>query len=165
MIFCTKEQLLQQIIKTDSDDLKQIFTFLKNTDFSVMSQGKYPLLNFSEDEAFFIIAEYTTMDIEQVNPEVHRRYVDIQIMLKGTEQIGVANLHKGKHVLYQPYDRKNDVELYKITDHESFFVMTQSDILIFFPQDIHRPCCTYNQMQQIRKVIIKVNKNFFYVKK
>jgi len=49
--------------------------------------GKYPL---DGENAFFILADETTEPASARRPEIHARYLDVQILLEGEELMGIT---------------------------------------------------------------------------
>jgi hypothetical protein len=62
--------------------------FLAKTDFNTMELGRYEL---DGDNIFYMVQSYDT-DPEKTISEAHKKYIDIQFMVKGEELIGVAQM-------------------------------------------------------------------------
>jgi len=84
--------------------------------------------------------------------EAHRRYVDIQCLISGVEQIGYANL--ADLIVTQAYDETKDCEFLK--GHGQFFKLRPRSFVVFFPQDAHMPGRAAGQPGPVRKVVVKV---------
>lgn len=101
------------------------------------------------------------MFINNVNPqcvtaaeqvlEVHRRYLDVHILLEGEETIGWSPLAELKEEK-QAYDAEADCALY--TDRPSIYVtLRPGQWLMAWPEDAHAPVIGQGK---IRKLIAKV---------
>ncbi|MFI5149265.1 MAG: YhcH/YjgK/YiaL family protein [Bacteroidia bacterium] len=123
--------------------------YIKNTDFNGMEPGKQEI---EGEDLFAIISEYETKEEQECALEAHRKYLDIQYMLNGSEQIGVSTLYKQEPV--KAYNDKDDYALY--ADKMSFFELKSGTFAIFFPDDLHMPGVKHHTRAKIRKVIVKV---------
>jgi YhcH/YjgK/YiaL family protein len=127
------------------------FNYLAETDFSIMEPGKYLI---EGDSLFALLMEYETKDINECKLEAHKKYIDIQYMLYGSELMGVTpltNQHPSKE-----YNADDDYALYDNTA-ASMIKVEPGYFTIFFPTDAHMPCLKINnQTEKVRKVVIKV---------
>lgn len=83
--------------------------------------------------------------------ETHRRYIDIQYVVDGTDRIGwmpVSDCQESKG-----YNDAKDVEFYGDRP-EMWFDLAAGQFAIFFPHDAHAPMA--NESQPIVKIVIKV---------
>lgn len=125
------------------------FDYLKNTDFNAIENGKYEIAG---DDLFAIINTYNTEPQESRTWEAHRKYIDIQYIVSGTEEIAVAPLHQMKTT--QPYQAEYDYALFEgsgntITVPAGFFT-------VFFPTDVHMPNLIHRIPCHVKKVVLKV---------
>jgi YhcH/YjgK/YiaL family protein len=123
--------------------------YIKNTDFTGMEAGKHEI---DGEDLFAVINEYETKEEKDCVLEAHRKYIDIQFMLSGSEQIGISTLYKQEPV--KAYNDKDDYALY--SDAMSFFQLKSGIFAIFFPEDLHMPGVIDKTASKIRKVIVKV---------
>jgi biofilm protein TabA len=83
--------------------------------------------------------------------ETHEKYIDIQLVLAGTDDMG----WKPKSLCKQPsgeYDQKTDVQFFM--DEPDAWLSTESGAFaIFFPEDAHMPLISSGQLH---KVVVKV---------
>lgn len=128
----------------------QVFDFLRHTKLETLDTGKYILKG---DSLFVIVDEYITQDVEERRYEAHRKYIDLQYIIKGEELIGVEKLAEVN--LLESYDRKRDIAFYekaegnyRLADHRVFF--------IFFPNDAHQPCVKVDQSGPVKKIVFKI---------
>ena len=100
-----------------------------------------------------IVQEYESKDRSEGFFEAHRKYVDIQIVLKGTEVSGIASLKDCRTT--QKYDSEKDFS--KLDGGNDFITLKKGNFAVFFPHDAHMPgirCGT--QKEKIRKVVFKL---------
>ncbi|MCM2293775.1 YhcH/YjgK/YiaL family protein [Allorhizobium sp. BGMRC 0089] len=108
------------------------------------------------DDIFLLIQEMTTQAAENCRPEAHRRYIDVQILLKGREAYGVAFPDPGLLPLEDRLE-KHDIAFYPGRDSEYVVTLQPRDFVVFFPGEFHRPCCEVGGATEIRKAVIKVD--------
>lgn len=125
------------------------FEFLQNTDLANTEPGKYVL---EGDKVFAMVQEYDSRNIEDCKLEAHRKYIDIQYVVSGEEQIGVDLLKD------QPskdgYNESNDVIFF---DADSSLVRMEAGVFaILYPDDLHMPGVKVDQSVQVKKVVVKV---------
>jgi YhcH/YjgK/YiaL family protein len=129
----------------------QAFTFLKNIDLSTLEIKRYDL---DGDNLYATVSEYITKNEEDVNFEAHKKYIDIQYVITGEEQMSIAPLSMKNEVI-APYDATKDLEFMTVTESKSYKA-TPEGFFIFFPTDIHRPGVKVGDNSQVRKVVVKV---------
>jgi len=128
------------------------FDFLR-TVTPEMEDGKIVL---DDDDLFAGINCYKTKARENAKLETHRKYVDIQVLLSGTEMIEV--FPKQGLTVNEPYNPEKDVEFYQAPAEAPIKItLSPGQFLVFFPDDAHRPCLmTGNSPHPVKKVVIKV---------
>ena len=111
------------------------------------------------DRVFARVMSYATRDETSSDAvlEAHRRYVDIQMVMIGSERIAwypTSSLHaktaydQEKDVQFFDYERPADVQV-------SVFPGT---FVCLFPQDAHMPQLTTNRgAGQVKKVVVKID--------
>ena len=127
---------------------KDVATFLEKNDLGKMEPGKYPIKG---DDLFVNIqlAKGRTPDAAVL--ETHRRMIDIQIPLDGSETFGYTPLCRLPEA---EYDAEKDMTKYAGLMADSFVDCQPGMFAVFFPQDGHAPCITMSP--EIKKAIFKV---------
>ena len=95
-----------------------------------------------------------TKNEEDAKFEAHRKYIDIQHVIIGAEQMSITPL-ADKLDEVTPYDPAKDVEFMTVKGTLSFEA-TPDKFFIFFPSDIHRPSVKIGENKMVRKVVVKV---------
>jgi YhcH/YjgK/YiaL family protein len=83
--------------------------------------------------------------------ECHNKNIDIQLCIRGVEQIG----WKPRETCKEPnggYNDEKDVQFYKDAP-DMHFQLTNGQFAIFFPEDVHAPMIGEGE---IKKLVIKV---------
>lgn len=86
--------------------------------------------------------------------ECHDKNIDIQLCIKGTEQICWKPRQSCSHQKDE-YNAEKDVTFYK-DNPDMYFQLTNSQFAIFFPEDVHAPMIGEGD---IKKIVIKVEYN------
>lgn len=131
---------------------KEILDYLDKTDLSSLQTGKYSIAG---ELAFILIQEYLTKTESEKKWESHKKYIDIQIVLKGQEFMD----HSSSAVLspQDPYSEEKDIIFYKngAQEHSRIFV-PQDYFCLFFPGEAHKPGLHVSKEAAIKKAVIKV---------
>ena len=122
------------------------FAFLREAMASPKEVGRYEL----EGGAFAFVQSYDGKSADQCKIEAHKKYIDIQCVLKGKEYFGVADL--STQCVYEDRFEEKDVAFYH--GEVDLLTMTDGDFAIVFPQDAHRP--QQGDGSRIEKVVVKV---------
>ncbi|VYU11450.1 YhcH/YjgK/YiaL family protein [Metakosakonia massiliensis] len=132
--------------------IESALKFLRTTDFSKLAPG---VVEIEGRTIYAQVLDLTTRPREALRPEVHRRYLDIQFLSSGEEQIGVA-IDTGNNKISEDLLEQRDIIFYHDCENESFIEMIPGSYAIFFPQDVHRPACNKHRETPIRKIVVKV---------
>lgn len=114
-----------------SSSLDTAIRHLMSADLTTLHKGRNDI---DGDEAFVNRFDYQTMTPEQAIWEGHIQYGDIHVLLSGHEKIGVTNVEALKKVTEKPEEDFVGFE----GDVETWFPMTTEDLLIVFPEDVHK---------------------------
>jgi biofilm protein TabA len=129
--------------------IEKAFDFAKHVDLSGLSPGRYEI---ERNEVFALVQEYDTRPPGGSLFEAHRRYMDVQIMLDGTEFMAYGFSERLDVVA--PYDESKDAVF---LDGERVLVPFRAgEFMVFFPLEPHMPGVFQDKSQRVRKVVIKV---------
>lgn len=133
-----------------SSGLKKGFEFLEKADLENIEVGTYQIC----EGVFAIVDAYESKALEVCKPEAHRKYIDIQYLIKGEELIGYTPLENQEVLI--PYNEEKDLVFYKADTQ--FSKLTNGMFAIYFPTDIHQPGVRIdsNIPVPIKKVVVKV---------
>lgn len=67
--------------------------------------------------------------------ESHKRYLDVQIMIDGSERVAFNDIHNMEEKSFDPERDLVILEGNKLFD----IVIENGDVLVFFPNDVHKP--------------------------
>ena len=125
-----------------------LFDFVASHDFDALPKGKVEILG---DELFVMNNELQGVAQETQVLEMHRKYIDVHILLEGNERIGWKAIDDIKH-LTKEYDAEGDCAL--SDDASTTWVdLLPGEFCIVWPEDPHAPAISNGR---IRKLIGKV---------
>lgn len=127
---------------------KMLFDYVKSHDILHMECGRIEL---DGDNLFINNVNPECMPAEKQVLEVHRDYIDVQILLEGRETMGWKALDDVSEEI-KPYDPEGDCALY-VDRPTSWLHLVPGQVAIFFPEDAHAPVIGEGK---IRKMIAKV---------
>lgn len=131
-----------------SERMAKGFEFIKNTDLVQLESGKYDI---DHEDVFAIVQEYDTKDEKNCKLEGHKKYIDIQYVIKGVESMGVTTKKDQKII---EVNEEKDYTFYE--GETSLLKVAEGMFTIFFPDDLHRPCVKSEQIAKVKKVVVKV---------
>lgn len=130
--------------------IEKALRFLQEHDLLSLENGKHTII---EDKIFAIVQEYETKDPALEKLESHKKFIDVQYVVKGKEKMGHALLQtQTPSRLYNPED---DYMLFDESP-DFFSVVTEGMFTIFFPDDLHMPCIQHGDTGQVKKIVLKV---------
>lgn len=140
-----------------SDSIHTALNYLNETNLSsIFEQVKKdaPIeIEIDGRNVYAIFQTYETKAISEAKMEGHKKYIDIQYLHKGTEQILVSP--SNRVVKEAPYDETKDLYFPKVADYSSFR-LTAGTGCILYPEDLHAPCISIDAPAKVEKIVIKV---------
>ena len=125
------------------------FHYLRQTDFTTVEKGKYEI---DGENIFAIVNEFETKDKSECEVEAHKKHIDIQYVVRGTEMFGYTPLTGQKPI--EDYDEVNDVYFFK--EDVSYIKLEAGMFVIFFPTDLHQPEVRQFEPVTVKKVVVKI---------
>ena len=131
---------------------KRAFDWLLSTDFSKLPLGKNEI---DGQKLFANVQEYETKSIEESFFEAHRKYIDIQFLVSGEENIGWAKTEALSEL--EAYNPENDFHKLSGTASQTVKISGKT-ACILFPEDAHEPClnATEGKKEKVKKICMKV---------
>lgn len=127
---------------------KKLFDYVKTHDILNTPCGR---IDIDGDNLYINNVNPECIPAEKQVLEVHRDYIDVQILLQGNETIGWKALEDSKEEV-KPYEKEGDCALYSDTP-TTWIHLVPGQLAIFFPEDTHAPIIGEGK---IRKMIAKV---------
>lgn len=107
------------------------------------------------EEIYAFVQQHLTKPIEEKKLEVHRKYIDIQYIVKGRELIYWAPLAQLTHET-MAFDEKVDAALYAGIPDMVPVQLRAGQFALLFPADGHAPSCAWDAPAEVLKVVVKV---------
>ena len=131
-----------------SDSLDTAIRYLLTADLTKLTKGRNEI---DGDQAFINRFDYNTMTPEEAIWEGHLQYGDIHVLLSGQEKIGVTNVDMLTETV-----RKVEEDFCGFEGEvQSWFPMTTEDILIVWPEDIHKVKVIHGESTLVEKACFK----------
>jgi biofilm protein TabA len=127
---------------------EKAFTFLGRSDLAELPAGTYKI---DDDRIFCMISKGPGKTRAEAKLEAHRKYIDIQYIITGKEQMGYKPTDKCKLTLIS-YDPDRDIMFFN-DKPDSWTTVRAGSFAIFFPKDAHAPMVSKGE---IHKAVIKV---------
>ena len=131
------------------EQVKECFEYAKEHNLASFEKGSHEI----DGERLFVnIVEYTTTAAKERFWEAHRKYLDVHVMLHGTEQI---DLNFIQNMDVKEFVEKDDF-LPMDGEKNSSVVLRDGDFLICYPSDGHRTAVAVEEPEKTKKAIFKV---------
>ncbi|HPN36778.1 MAG TPA: YhcH/YjgK/YiaL family protein [Melioribacteraceae bacterium] len=128
-------------------NFKDVLIFLEKTDLANLEEGKFDI----SDSVFAIVSNYKTKKKEDTFIEYHKKHIDIQIVINGSESVGYAAYENCKDIVF--YDDKD----YGILEGKlNYFNLEPSNFAIFFTFEGHAPQIDNGTDINVKKIVFKI---------
>jgi YhcH/YjgK/YiaL family protein len=137
-----------ELYSTLNKGFTKAIEFLLRPDLKGLPVGKYEI---DGESVYAMVSKEAGRKKEEALLETHEKYIDIQLVLAGTDTMG----WKPKSLCKKPssaYDQEEDIQYF--ADEPDTWISTESGaFVIFFPEDAHMPLISSGQLH---KVVVKV---------
>lgn len=127
--------------------ISEAFGFLSQPGLADLPDGKYDIVG---NCVYAMVVRTNGRHVDDGQMEGHRRYIDIQYIISGSESMGWAP--REGLACATPYDAENDIEFFEGKPLVTIPVQPGS-FAVFLPSDGHQPLIGEGP---IHKVIVKV---------
>lgn len=165
MILCPLADAMTQV--PDLPQLRKAIAWLQNSIetgaleelMSNLQSGDSRRVSIDGDKVYAQASSYNTSPLSGARLEAHRRYIDVQYVYTGAEQVMVDGLEAAKANNSKAiYDEAKDIVFYPMTDTAQPLRLTADWILVLFPEDAHAPGLSIETSVPIKKVVIKAKR-------
>ena len=132
--------------------LKIVSEFLATTAIDTLEKGRHEI----RDGVFVLVMEYSLKNESEALWEAHRRNYDVQLVTKGSEKIGYAEISTMTNT--NEYVDKDDYQLF--TGNATNYVnLSPGTFVLLAPQDVHKTSMFIDHerpSEDVRKIVFKV---------
>lgn len=122
--------------------------FLKRKDLVELDEGKHEI---EGEDLFASVSKSLGRKKENANIEIHRKYIDVQFVISGCDEMGWKPATKLEHAIAE-YDVEEDIQFFR-DNPESWINVEAGNFAIFFPEDAHLPLIS---AEMIHKIVLKI---------
>ena len=140
--------------KSLAKDIRFCIEFAKKNENKILS-----LVNGSYDVGYnnikMNLGKYFTKSENEKFWESHKKYLDVQIMINGTEKVAINDI---RDMEVKSFDEEKDLTILE-GDKAFDIIMKTGDVLVFFPNDVHKPELNVSENDDsgnMRKIVTKV---------
>lgn len=137
--------------------LQQALTLAVAANLQEKTPGRYELQG---DNIFMNVMQFATQSPEQKKAELHREYIDIQVLLSGEERILFGMTDSARQC--EEMHVEDDYQLCSQIADEQVMVLKPGRFVIFMPGEPHKPGCVVQAPMDIKKVVIKVRASLLH---
>ncbi|HEY3389708.1 MAG TPA: YhcH/YjgK/YiaL family protein [Prolixibacteraceae bacterium] len=130
--------------------IAEALEYIKNNKLNTIDSGSYDI---REGKLRMIVNEYEQKCTDRTTMEAHRKNIDVQYWVSGSELMGYAPL-KSQTIL-EPYNEEKDFSNYASAG-ASFSKLEPGMFAIYFPTDLHTAVMDSNCDSKVRKIVFKV---------
>ena len=163
------ENVLERHLKfvLNTEELKYVNDLLKKNSSVTKRIFNLPLPSFDKkiiSKSSFVLEQvYKTKEASLCFFESHKSYIDVQILLKGNESIGISDIKK---LAFSSYQKTNDLIIYEKPKKINTVDMSENDVAIFFPEDAHLGLLKTKQDAELcYKTVLKIPVSRWNIKK
>ena len=131
------------------EKFQKAFSFITDPELIFLEEGKYEI---DGEEVYALVNEYLPKNESEGKLEAHKKYIDVQYVVKGEEFIGYAP-YKG-HKIVTDYNEEKEMSL--LEGDKSFIKIDQGMFAIFYPGELHMPGIKTATNKAVKKVVVKI---------
>ena len=130
---------------------RDAFDFISKCIEGDYAPGSYPL---QDDRLFANVVEFEPGSSTEAKFEAHRNYIDIQVMMRGTEEQGYAPIEALEACT--EYSAEKDIRMFSFNPELSRIILHEGMFAIYFPEDGHIPRLSCLTDKPCKRIVVKV---------
>ena len=128
---------------------QKVFDFIESHDVAALECGRHDI---DGDDIFVNVQEVDLRERSKARIELHRKYIDIQLVLRGPEEHFGWSEKKDCLKPETEFDEAKDIQLFVDTP-QCFYTVREGQFSILFPEDGHAPMLGEGK---VKKCIFKI---------
>lgn len=129
--------------------------WLKHVDSLTLAEGNHPI---DGDRIFAMIQKPVTAPVAERRYELHRDYIDIQVLLKGEERHWYGLAYPETAPTEDLLDSK-DLAFHPAPEDARPLIVVPWQYVVYLPGELHCPACSVDAPEAIVKVILKIHRD------
>ncbi|BFU61012.1 MULTISPECIES: N-acetylneuraminate anomerase [Rodentibacter] len=131
----------------------EVCDYLTALDLTALENCRHDI----NDQIYMNVMEPETAEPSSKKAELHHDYLDVQVLIRGTENIEVGATYPDL-TKYEDYNEADDYQLTSEDIENKFTVtLTPQMFAVFYPYEPHKPCCIVKgKSEKIKKLVVKV---------
>lgn len=131
---------------------QKAFDFIQKAKSENLPTGRYEI---EGDALYASVQEYETHAAEGAKFEGHKKYIDLQFVVSGTERMDVIDIKKAETTA--EYDPAIEAAFYRAKQTPHSCTLSDGDFAILFPYDLHSPGIHADGAPcKMKKIIVKI---------
>ena len=129
--------------------IAEVCDYLNTLDLNALENGRHDI----NDQIYMNVMEPETAEPSSKKAELHHEYLDVQVLIRGTENIEVGANYPDLSK-YESYNEADDYQLCADIDDKFTVTMKPKMFAVFYPYEPHKPCCVVNgKTEKIKKTL------------
>lgn len=147
MIYDTVENLL--LYRGLSKNMDTAIRYILNNDLNQLPLGKTAI---EGETVYVIVSEGATIPAEKAQFELHKNYIDLQLVLQGTELFEVA---MGDTTVTKPYESASDSCIVK-ANTSAVGTLCEGRFAVYMTMEPHKPMIRAQGFDKVKKAVFKI---------
>lgn len=141
-------------IKVDENKItnrvNEALNYIEQMSKDNLASGVYQV----NDNFYYSVQEYKTMQECDCKLESHRKYIDIQWIVEGEEKIAVADIS----MLHMEEDYQEDLDIMHWRKKPNIMkvVLKKDSYIVLYPRNAHMGCISVNDSVVVKKIVGKI---------
>lgn len=131
------------------EGIANALNYIRNNDLSAVLPGKYEI---EGDRLVMLVMELENTNTNENRLEGHRRYIDLQYWVSGSELMGHEILNS--QPVLEAYNEKSDCGFYNCI--ASYSRLLPGMFVIYYPSDLHTAVNDPLSNERVKKVVFKI---------
>lgn len=113
---------------------EKVYDYIKKNNLHELAEGKYEI---DGNNVYCTVWGGDLRNPDEAKLEVHDSYIDIQVLLEGSETIGIKDRMRC-NAMNVDYDEAKDIAFFE-DEPDNYVVLGPDNMAILFPSDAHAP--------------------------
>lgn len=136
--------------KNIEDRVQYAISYIKKLDTNSLVSGKY-IVN---EDFYYSVQEYQTKEFKDCVLESHKKYIDVQFIVKGREKFALEDISRLK--LKTEYKESEDVMFWQVPSRMCNVTLHEGDYIVVYPENAHMGAIKESGLENVIKIVGKV---------